>query len=88
MLLEKIKERQALREKLLSALYDYYFNNNGAQYRTTRDELENAPEERLAYDYLIEKRLVEVEKQGNQLIHFRITAHGIDVFENEFLKSV
>jgi hypothetical protein len=85
MLKEKITERQLLREKVLSSLYDYYFDHNGVAFRMTKEELKDAPEERLSYDYLEQKGLIHVERQGIQNLLIRITVHGIDVFEQKFL---
>ncbi len=87
MLKEKIIERQALREKVLSSLYDQHYMNNGAPYRTTRNELSDIPEERMAYDYLAGKGFIQVERQGNQNINIQITTLGIDVFEKNFLSQ-
>ncbi|CAM4011960.1 hypothetical protein [Mesobacillus zeae] len=88
MLKDKIIERRALREKVLSTLYDSYFNNNGAPYRLSMDDLIDAPEEKLAYNYLVRKGLVERSVKGGQIHAYMITAHGIDVVENEFLNSI
>lgn len=87
MLKEKIKERQVLRNKVLSSLYDYYFDNDGATYRTTKDELINAKEEKLAYDYLVDKGFITVDRMGNQYLNYRITSYGIDEFERIFLSE-
>lgn len=82
-----IKERQELRKKLLFDLYDYYFNNNGAVFRTTRDELTADTEAHLAYLYLQGKGLINVERQGNQFFLIRPTAIGIDYVESQKLNE-
>lgn len=82
-----IKERQELRKKLLFDLYDYYFNNNGAAFQTTRDELTANKEVDLAYQYLQSKGLINVERQGNQLFLIRPTALGIDYVESQKLNE-
>lgn len=87
MLNEKIKERQVLRNKVLSSLYDYYFDNDGATYRTTKDDFINAKEEKLAYDYLVDKGFITVERMGTHYLNYRITSYGIDEFERVFLSK-
>jgi hypothetical protein len=82
-----IKERQELRKKLLFDLYDYYFNNSGAPFRTTRDELIADREVELAYQYLESKRLITIERQGNQLFLIKPTAIGIDYVESQILNE-
>lgn len=64
-------------------LYEYYFTNSGAPYRTTREELASDKEIDLAYQYLISKGLMNVDRQGNQLFLFKPTALGIDYVETK-----
>jgi hypothetical protein len=78
---QAILDRQILRNELLQDLYDYFFNNKGRSFRTSRDELEMEIEKGLAYDYLAEKGLITMSFPGGRQIEMRITAYGIDQIE-------
>lgn len=77
-----IQERQELRKNLLVDLYEFYFDNGGSLYGTTREELTKDKEIDLAYQYLNSKGLIDVERQGSQIFLLRPTSSGIDFVES------
>lgn len=72
--------RGRLRKRILVEGYDHYFDNNGAAKILSREEINSDKEVALAYQYLIDKGLVSLEKMGNAS-HFKPTVYGIDTVE-------
>ncbi|WCK52490.1 hypothetical protein PP175_13600 [Aneurinibacillus sp. Ricciae_BoGa-3] len=74
------EERKQLRLNILEELYSVYFETGkGKVQEKTRftDDLET----NLAYQYLIEKRLIVEASAGGRNYEYRITDMGIDVIE-------
>lgn len=78
-----IEERIALRKNILESLYNHYFNNSGRPATSPREEIDNNPDEFLAYRYLADKGLIEMKNQGVVAYLFSITVRGIDTIESE-----
>lgn len=76
-----INERKEQRERLLKELYEQYFEVGGGALHLTKDDLRNDRDKDLAYQYLSEKGLIEVDTQGNH-IYLKPSVHGIDIVEN------
>ncbi|MEK3821467.1 hypothetical protein MKY20_20545 [Cytobacillus sp. FSL W8-0315] len=75
-----IRERKELRIQLLFNLYEYYYQNNGVSKKLTRENLQENKEVDLAYQYLENKNLIHVDRQGSQLF-IKPTVSGIDFVE-------
>lgn len=80
--MDKITERKELREKILQGLYDYHFENKGKMKQVSNENKDD--ETKLAYLYLAEKGLVELENfEHPAFAGAKINAFGIDEIEKD-----
>jgi len=74
-------ERKKYREVLLKSVYQHYFMNNGNPLGVSYDEYHDNIEKKLAYDYLVEKGLLQLSTQGRTKL-YKPTVFGIDYVES------
>lgn len=82
-----IQKRQELRHNLLVELYNHYFEKPGIALVVTKEELRADKEKDLAYQYLLEKGLINVTHMGNSL-QIKPTVRGIDYVESNHIEQV
>lgn len=86
-MLESIKERKKLRNKILFDLYDFYFENGGEEKNINVNDTQKNPEDRLAFRYLSEMGLINFEPRVGNRVALIIKAKGITYVEKMYHKK-
>jgi hypothetical protein len=79
-----INERKLFRRNLLIEIYTRYFDDDGRPIRLFKNELDM--EKQLAFQYLVEKGFIKMERQG-VTTYITLTVNGIDTVESNFAEA-